>query len=119
MLARVGTLCRYQGIKQVPYQRDFGRWYDLVRRTAQHAIARYGLAEVQTWSFEVWNELWGMPFPDDYMALYNASARALKAVHPSLRVGGPATAVLQHVADFVAECDKADIPYDFVSTHHV
>ena len=28
------------------------------------------------------------------MALYNASARAVKAVHPSLLVGGPATAVL-------------------------
>ena len=27
----------------------------------------------------------------DYMALYNASAVAVKAVHPSFKVGGPAT----------------------------
>ena len=52
------------------------------------------------------------------MALYNASARALKAVDPSLQVGGPATASLAHVADFVSECEARDIPYDFVSTHH-
>ena len=49
---------------------------------------------MQRWSFEVWNELWGVPYPEPYMVLYNASARAVKAVHPSLLVGGPATAVL-------------------------
>ena len=47
-----------------------------------------------------------------------ASARAIKAVHPSLRVGGPATAALAHVADFVDACEKLGLPYDFVSTHH-
>lgn len=36
-------------------------------------------------------ELWGMPFPSDYMALYNASALAVKAVDSQLAVGGPAT----------------------------
>lgn len=108
----------YQGIKQVPYQNDYSRWHDLVRTTAQHAVDRYGLDEVQRWSFEVWNELWGLRFPLDYMALYNASARAIKSVHPSLRVGGPATAALAHVADFVQQCEEHQIPYDFVSTHH-
>ena len=108
----------YQGIKQVPYKSDFGRWYDLVKKTVSFAVKKYGLSEVQRWSFEVWNELWGMPFPDPYMALYNASARAIKSVHPSLRVGGPATAVLQHVSDFVNACKAEDIPFDFVSTHH-
>ena len=33
-------------------------------------------------------------------------------------MGGPATAALAHVADFVAACEKEGIPYDFVSTHH-
>ena len=28
-------------------------WYELVRATVAHAVARYGLAAVQTWSFEV------------------------------------------------------------------
>ena len=108
----------YQGIKQVPYQRDFSLWFDLVRKLVAHAVTRYGLAEVQKWSFEVWNELWGLSWPIDYMALFNASSRAVKAVHSSLRVGGPATASLAHVSDFVAACDADGIAYDFASTHH-
>jgi hypothetical protein len=32
-----------------------------------------------------------MDYPGNYMALYNASAMAVKSVHPSLRIGGPAT----------------------------
>ena len=42
----------YQGIKQLPA--DFSDWYDLVKATVSHAVDRYGLSEVQTWSFEVW-----------------------------------------------------------------
>ena len=106
----------YQGIKQLP--RDLSPWYDLVHATVTHAVHRYGLPEVQRWSFEVWNELWGVPYPEPYLQLYNASARAVKAVHPSLLVGGPATAVLEHVKDFAARCRAAGLPYDFVSSHH-
>jgi hypothetical protein len=44
-------------------------------------VGRYGLGEVASWRFEVWNEMWGIPYgPDDgeYLPLYNASAFALK-----------------------------------------
>lgn len=40
---------------------------------------------------------WGMPFSGNmtdyspYMRLYNASAQAIKAVHPELKVGGPSS----------------------------
>ena len=56
-------------------------------------VSLSAVAEVQRWQFEVWNELWGLRWPDQYMGLYAASAKAVKAVHASLRVGGPATAV--------------------------
>ena len=42
-------------------------------------------------SFALVTELWGMPFPQDYMPLYNASAVAIKSVDERLMVGGPAT----------------------------
>ena len=58
-----------------------------------------------------------MSFPTNYMALFNASAVALKAVDPQLKVGGPATAQLQHVTDFITHATEANIPFDFVSTH--
>jgi beta-xylosidase len=67
--------------------------------------------------------MWGFPdsptVPDVYMAMYNASAVGLKAVHPGLRVGGPATAQTQYVADFVKACKAQHLPLDFVTTHFV
>ena len=83
----------------------------------QHANTLFGEEEVKTWSFEVWNELWGMDFPMPYMMLYNASATAVKSVNSQFKVGGPATARLLHVTDFVEEARKISAPFDFVSTH--
>ena len=61
--------------------------------------------------------MWGMPFPHPYMTLYSTAAAALKAVHPSLRVGGPATMCLEDVATFVGNATAMKLPVDFVSTH--
>lgn len=59
-----------------------------------------------------------MSYPEPYNTLYNASVLAVKAVHPSLKVGGPATAQLQHVADFATASRESGLPVDFISTHH-
>ncbi len=77
---------------------DMGAWVELVTATAQHWIERYGVEEVRTWPFEVWNEPNLVPHfwtgtRTEYFELYEASARALKAVDPQLAVGGPATSV--------------------------
>ncbi len=74
---------------------DLDRWADLVRRTVEHWVARYGLDEVRTWYFEVWNEpnlrgFW-RGTRSEYFELYRVSALAVKGVDPQLRVGGPAT----------------------------
>ncbi|EGD74675.1 hypothetical protein PTSG_12384 [Salpingoeca rosetta] len=62
-------------------------------------------------------EMWGIAYPFPYLNLYNATATALKSVHPSLKVGGPATMQVQHVADFIHNTSARGIPVDFVSTH--
>lgn len=74
----------------------FGAWHDLCKAFVQHLVERYGLEEVQKWYFEVWNEpnlykgfLEGTK--SDYFRLYKESANAVKEVHRSLKVGGPAT----------------------------
>ena len=41
-----------------------------------------------------------------------------KAVDKSLKVGGPATAGLECLQNFTSACKAANIPYDFVSSHH-
>ena len=82
-----------------------------------------------------------MSYPDPYMDLYNASAhvkhtsklpllvilgsdwthcfcfQAIKAVSPSLKIGGPATMQTQHLVDFVNRARSIKAPLDFVSSH--
>lgn len=105
----------YRGLTHPPD--DFNDWYNLVKALASHMVERHGLAEVSSWKWEVWNEMWGMDYPHPYLGLYNASALAIKAVHPSLQIGGPASAGLQYVQEFVDDTKKMKIPVDFVSTH--
>ncbi len=97
-------------------------WDALMTAFAKHLIARYGEQEVATWYFEVWNEpnidFWnGIPRQESYFELYAHTARALKAVSPKLRVGGPATAAAQWIPAFLAYTAKNHVPVDFVSTH--
>jgi xylan 1,4-beta-xylosidase len=88
----------------------------------QHWVDRYGLEAMNEWLFEVWNEPNLTAFwtgtRDDYLRLYDATARAIKRVAPSLRVGGPATADNAWIETFVAHCETRAVPVDFVSTHH-
>ncbi len=77
-----------------------GKWHDLVKAFTQHVVDRYGIDEVLTWYFEVWNEPNLNLTPkagffdgtkSDYFKLYKASAKAVKSVDNRLKVGGPAT----------------------------
>lgn len=75
---------------------NFGKWHDLVKAFTQHVVDRYGIDEVLTWYFEVWNEPNLNPgFLDgtksDYFRLYKEAAIAVKSVDKRLKIGGPAT----------------------------
>jgi xylan 1,4-beta-xylosidase len=102
--------------------KDYARWDALVRAFARHLVARYGLAEVSQWYFEVWNEpnidFWtGDPKQATYFELYDHTARAIKAVNPRLRIGGPATSSAHWVDDFLRHVAAAHVPVDFISSH--
>jgi xylan 1,4-beta-xylosidase len=75
---------------------DNARWAALVQHTIRHWIERYGLPEVRTWYFEVWNEpnlpsFFRNGTQAQYFELYKLTAETVKAIDPQLRVGGPAT----------------------------
>jgi xylan 1,4-beta-xylosidase len=108
---------------------DYRDWHRLVQTTVRALVDRYGLDEVRSWNFEVWNE------PDiaffkgtqaQYFELYRHSADAVKSVDAGLRVGGPATSNFVSnsgeyrpvwVEDFMAFCERDRLPADFISTH--
>jgi xylan 1,4-beta-xylosidase len=75
---------------------DYTKWAALVNATVDHWVARYGIAEVRSWYFEVWNEpnLTDSFFrgtQQQYFELYKLTTKTIKGIDPALRVGGPAT----------------------------
>jgi len=113
---------------------DYAKWAELVRQWVLHAVARYGKAEVETWSWELWNEpdiFYWRGTPDEYDKLYDFTADAIKRALPTAKVGGPATTgpgapqaaaylkqFLEHCAHGVnAATGKQGAPLDFISYH--
>jgi xylan 1,4-beta-xylosidase len=101
--------------------KDWSRWEALVGNLAAHLVERYGRDEVRGWAFEVWNEanleVFWSGTRDEYLRLYDVSVRAVKAVDPSLIVGGPASAAGKWVDELLSHCARTGSPIDFVSTH--
>lgn len=102
--------------------KDYAKWDALMTALARHLIERYGIDEVASWYFEVWNEpnlgFWGgSPRQSTYWTLYDHTARALKAVDARLRVGGPSSAQAAWVDAFIKHCKDNNVPVDFASTH--
>lgn len=120
-LASGATTCFYYRANVTP-PADYGEWEALIRALARHLVDRYGLAEVRTWFFEVWNEpnlkfFWDGT-QEQYFKLYAHAARAIKSVDHQLQVGGPATSINAWIPDMLEFCRNSGLPLDFVSTHH-
>ncbi len=113
------TVFTYRGIISPP--RDWQRWAELNRQLAAHLVERYGIAEVSQWGFEVWNEpnleVFWSGSQIDYFQLYDLAARAIKSVDERLLVGGPATAAVGWIDDFLNFVRREGVPLDFLSTH--
>ena len=102
--------------------KDMNRWDDLIKHFTQHLVDRYGIDEVSTWYFEVWNEpnidFWnGIPRDRSYLDLYAHTVRDVKSISDRLRVGGPATAAASWIPEFLKYTAANHVPVDFVSTH--
>ncbi len=116
-----GTQTMFWYKMNVTPPKDFGEWEQLIEAFARHLVDRYGIAEVRSWWFEVWNEpnlqgFWSGT-KEEYFRLYDASARALKRVDTGLRIGGPASSKASWLEDMIAHSDATGVPLDFVSSH--
>ncbi len=116
--------------------KDYQKWHDLVFNLVQHCLERYGLDEVKTWYWELWNEpdldyYWRGSI-DEFNKLYDYTAAAVKAACPDARVGGPGTTNPrvggksgEYLDKFLAHCanginavtGKPGTVLDFVSFH--
>ena len=102
-----GTVFWWKGHGSPP--NDPAKWAELIARFIKHIIARYGIDEVLTWYFEVWNEPNLSPFfrgtKSQYFELYKITVQAVKAIEPRLRVGGPSTSNFVPDARFDGETE--------------
>jgi xylan 1,4-beta-xylosidase len=102
--------------------KDYNKWEDLIKNLVLHFTERYGMDEVKTWYFEVWNEpnlspgFWSGT-QEEYFKLYRYSVQAIKSVNKEYRVGGPATAGAAWVPEMINFCSQNALPIDFISTH--
>ncbi|MDR0503144.1 MAG: hypothetical protein LBH16_07475 [Treponema sp.] len=104
---------------------DYSKWAALVEAAINHWIKRYGIDEVASWPFEVWNEpnlasFWKDASMEEYFKLYEATGRAVKKCDSRLRVGGPAICGVDDerwLRRFLEHCDKNALPLDFVTRH--
>ena len=72
--------------------RDYGRWGGLIEAWAKRMVARYGMARVRDWPWEVWNEPDGLYWRgsvEDFCRLHDIADAAIRRVIPGARVGGP------------------------------
>lgn len=109
---------------------DFEKWADVCVNIIRHYNDgwadgfHYG---VKYW--EIWNEpdnpvFWENGTPEQYFRMYACAAKKIKALDPSLKVGGPALALLNEqglvfAEKFLAYVKENDLPLDFFSYHAV
>jgi xylan 1,4-beta-xylosidase len=153
-LVQIGFMPKALSVKPEPYQHnwaagvqgrplftgwaypptDYVKWNELVYQWARHAVARYGINEVKTWYWEVWNEpdigYW-QGTPEEFQKLYDFAADGLKRALPDAKVGGPEVTgpngarTQQILKDFLEHClrgtnnatGKPGAPLDFITFH--
>ena len=71
---------------------DYTKWSELVYQLTTHAIAKYGLTEVQGWYWETWNEpnigYW-KGTRDEFFKLHDVTLAAVRRALPGAHTVGP------------------------------
>ena len=103
--------------------KDIGEWEALIEAFVRHVTDRYGEDEIKKWYFEIWNEPNHKNFFAEYQninayfELYDSASRAVKRVCADYRVGGPATAGMVWIKEFIEHCREKAVPLDFITSH--
>jgi xylan 1,4-beta-xylosidase len=153
-IAEIGFMPEALSVKPKPYQHhwkpgisydsiftgwayppaDYTKWRALVFNWVKHCVAKYGVSEVASWYWEVWNEpnigYW-KGTQDEYFMLYDYAADAVKAACPQAKVGGPTTTgprwnkAADFLKAFLQHCTvgknyatgKTGAPLDYITFH--
>jgi len=105
---------------------DFKKWANICTNVVRHY--NHGWAGGHNYGIDYW-EIWNEPdmseqfwtgTPGQYYMLYEETAKAIKTLDPSLKVGGPGLSGAFtdiYLDGFVRYCRKTSAPLDFYSWH--
>ncbi len=102
---------------------SYDKWADIAAHIVRHYNDGWDNGQklgIKYW--EIWNEpdnnqFWTGP-PEQFDRLYEVTAKTLKRMDPTLKVGGPALAYrLEFLDQFLNYCQAHHVPVDFVSWH--
>ena len=114
--------------------KDYAAWGELVYQWVKHEVDRYGKAEVEQWSWELWNEpdiFYWRGTPEEYDKMYDYTSAGLKRALATARIGGPGTTnptsprAGEYLRQFLDHCangtnaatGKKGAPLDFITFH--
>jgi len=80
----------------------------------------YGIEYWEVWNEPDMSEQFWSGTPEQYYALYEETAKAIKALDPSLKIGGPGLSgsfTGAYLDGFLQHCSNTNTPLDFYSWH--
>ena len=78
-------LIREERIRIFPSSEEYASFLQVMLR---HCAGRYGLPELETWYFEIWQDF-RFTTTKEYFSEFDAIYSAIKAISPKIHVGGP------------------------------
>ncbi len=111
--------------------KDYDKWRELCYQWTKHCVDRYGVAEVEQWYWEVWNEpniFYWVGSRDEFFKLHDYAVDGVRRALPNAKVGGPETADGpggEFLRKFLEHCargknyatGKIGTPLDFIAFH--
>lgn len=105
------------------------KWEDLILAFTSHLVDRYGINEVNSWFFCVWNEpdasieSFGWETPEEFYEFYAITFRAVKSILPDAKFGTPSLLLRpssEHrwALDFFRYSEREHCLADFLNIHY-
>lgn len=105
------------------------KWNQLVKAVVEHLIDRYGIEEVKTWLFCVWNEpdgsteTFGWQDSQEFFSFYKETFMTVKSIDKNLKFGTPSLLIQPSVSqqwplDFFHYSIENNCGADFLNIHY-
>lgn len=122
------TVCYSPFITSPP--REMIEWEMLIEDFTRHLLERYGMKEVLTWPFCVWNEpitptsMFGFGNDMVFSRFYERTYHAVKRICPDIVIGSPSILYMENlgnekwIREFITYCKKHDCMPEFINVHY-